>query len=307
MNEVVEKKVKASVLMSAYNAEKTIAEAIESILEQTFGDFEFIIIDDASTDKTLEIIRKYKDSRIRLFSNLYNIGLTRSLNRGLKIAKGEYIVRMDSDDISLPTRLEKQICYMDQNRNVALSSCSNIAFGAECKKNIINYDEKTIKALLIFNSVLPHPGFIFRQTLIKEGYKYNKFFKYAQDYEFQVHVSRKYTITCLRECLVKYRTSAEQISVVKYEEQMKYANITRARQFLNYGVRLNCDEAKIMQITCQDKIYDLSIIQKIRAVMIICRLKYHVSIMKVNESKQICKVCNEYIRKIEKSFVRKGK
>ena len=106
---------KVSVLMSVYNGEKYLREAVESILNQTFRDFEFIIIDDGSTDSTNEIIRSYSDCRIRLLENEENIGLTKSLNKGIDQCRGEYIARMDGDDVSLQQRFSKQLEYLINN------------------------------------------------------------------------------------------------------------------------------------------------------------------------------------------------
>ena len=112
-----------SVIMSVYNTNKSfLAEAIESILNQTYPNFEFIIIDDNSTDGSLSIIEQYmsKDDRIVLIKNKTNIGLTKSLNKGLKLAKGQYIARMDADDVSLPDRFKQQIEYMENNSHVTV-------------------------------------------------------------------------------------------------------------------------------------------------------------------------------------------
>jgi len=111
---------KISVIMSVYNGEKYLREAIESILNQTFRDFEFIIINDGSTDKTSEILSSYNDPRIVIINNKRNIGLTKSLNKGLKMVKGEYIARQDADDVSLPERLERMVNFLDMNRDVGL-------------------------------------------------------------------------------------------------------------------------------------------------------------------------------------------
>ena len=116
--------------MPAYNAEKYINEAIDSILAQTFTDFEFIIIDDGSTDSTCAIVESYSDSRIRFFKNEHNLGVAATLNRGLDLARGEYIARMDADDISLPTRFEKQAAYMDSHPDVVVCGTGVECFGA---------------------------------------------------------------------------------------------------------------------------------------------------------------------------------
>ena len=106
---------KVSVVMSAYNGERYLREAVESILNQTFNDFEFIIIDDGSTNSTGQILSSYaaQDPRIVLIRNRENIGLTKSLNKGLALARGEYIARMDADDVSLPNRFSEQVCSDD--------------------------------------------------------------------------------------------------------------------------------------------------------------------------------------------------
>jgi len=114
------KEPKVTVLMPVYNGEKYLNEAIDSILGQTFKDFKFLIINDGSTDGTADILKSYKDSRIKVTNNEKNIGLTKSLNKGLKMAKSEYIARMDADDISLPTRLQKQVEFMDSHPKVGV-------------------------------------------------------------------------------------------------------------------------------------------------------------------------------------------
>src|SRR5215472_9201923 len=102
--------------MPVYNGEKHLREAIDSILSQTFRDFEFLIINDGSTDGSVEIIASYRDPRILLVHNEKNLGLIATLNRGMDLARGEYITRMDCDDISLPRRLEKQVAFMERKR-----------------------------------------------------------------------------------------------------------------------------------------------------------------------------------------------
>ncbi|HEY9660554.1 MAG TPA: glycosyltransferase, partial [Allocoleopsis sp.] len=115
-----------SVLMAVYNGSRYVAEAIESILNQTFTDFEFLIIEDGSTDNTVQILQDYanRDPRIKLIQNEQNIGLTKSLNKGLKLAQGKYIARQDADDVSLPHRFEQQIAVFAQNPAAVLVSCS---------------------------------------------------------------------------------------------------------------------------------------------------------------------------------------
>lgn len=111
---------KVSVVMPAFNAEKYIREAVDSILNQTFTDFEFIIINDGSTDHTKEIILEYDDPRIVLLENEKNSGIVVTLNKGIQFARGEYIARMDSDDISLCNRIERQVLFLDSHAHIGL-------------------------------------------------------------------------------------------------------------------------------------------------------------------------------------------
>lgn len=294
--------MKATVLMSVYNAEKYIDEVITSVLKQTFENFEFIIINDASTDGTEEHLKQYQDSRIRLIRNKHNIGLTRSLNRGLRLAKGEYIVRIDADDICYSNRLEKQIAYMDANKDIMLSSCGLKFIGKTNEKYYVNYNAAQIKGRLVFWTVLPHPGFIFRKTLIDEGFYYDNAMKYAQDYDFQVRVSQKYPISCMRDILVYYRVSDKQISEEKFAEQQKYANITRIRQFSRYGVKLGTRTAKAIQLLCLKQIEKMKFVQLIEAMQAIIHLKFNVERMECREKDVIIYLCEYFHSQIKKEI-----
>ena len=156
-----------TVIMPVYNCELYIKEAIDSILNQTFADFDFLIIDDASTDKTVSIIKEYKDSRIQLIEKTVNTGYTISLNYGLKVAKGEYIARMDGDDISLPNRFEKQIAFLDSNPDVVLCGSNFGIIGTE-KLIILPEDNEAIKLGLLKGNCIAHPSVMFRHSVIQE-------------------------------------------------------------------------------------------------------------------------------------------
>ena len=135
---MLKKNIKISVVMAVYNGEKYLRSAIDSILSQTYIDFEFIIIDDCSTDNTANILESYTDSRIQIIRNEKNLRLPASLNKGLKIAKGKYIARMDADDIAMPDRFEKQVKYLEAHQEVAVIGGSFQVFN-EFGKDI--YDE----------------------------------------------------------------------------------------------------------------------------------------------------------------------
>ena len=149
--------LKVSVLMSVYNGDRYLREAIDSILNQTLDNFEFIIIDDGSTDASNQIIKSYRDPRLKMVKNKENIGLTKSLNIGIGLCCGEYIARMDADDISLPKRLEIQYKFMDDHPEVGI--CGTLNRGIENNKvGISKYpeDHDSIYCMLLFQNVFDH-------------------------------------------------------------------------------------------------------------------------------------------------------
>lgn len=296
--------VTASVIMTAFNAEKYIAEAIESILNQTFADFEFIIVDDASTDNTSLIIQRFTDSRIIVIRNVQNEGVAKSSNIGLRYAKGKYIIRADADDINLAERFEKQIEYMEKHPKIMLSSCSMVIFGeneAE-RKRIIRLNEQQIKANLIFNSVLPHPGFIFRREVCAEC-GYDETIRYALDYDFQVRASLKYPISCMEDIYVRYRHSDTQISTQKYKEQQEHADVVRKRMFQYYGILLTDNELKCIQLLSTGRIKDMTSTQFLVAFKLMFELKYKVKKSRCAEKSAICDLCDEMNYKVRKEII----
>ena len=167
-----------SIVMSVYNGEKYLREAVNSILNQTFKDFEFIIINDGSTDGTREILESYNDPRIILIHK-GNMGLTQSLNKGIALAKGKYIARQDADDISLPERLEKQIEFLERNEKVAL-----LGTAIEIIDEIGNYlqtikpptDDSSIRKGIKQNNYFCHGSVIFKRQGFFELGGYREFF-----------------------------------------------------------------------------------------------------------------------------------
>lgn len=194
-----------SVVMSVYNGEKYLKEAIESILSQSYKDFEFIIINDGSTDNSLNIINEYKqkDPRIKVISR-ENKGLIESLNEGVKMAEGEYIARMDADDVSLSNRLEKQLKYAQEGGFVV---CGTWAEGMVYPPN---FDQ--IKRFTLLHNPFIHPTVMFRKDVFKKVGGYRKFFKHIEDYELWTRIVFKYKTGNIPEVLLKYRVHEEQIT-----------------------------------------------------------------------------------------------
>lgn len=220
-----------SVLMSVYNGEAYLSEAIESILNQSMADFEFIIINDGSTDKSTEILKKYasKDRRIILVEQS-NIGLTKSLNKALHLAKGKYIARQDSDDVSLPDRLKMQIDYLEKNSNYVMIGSKGILIdelGKKLKDIEVLTDYHTINEYLLTNNQFIHGSIAARRDTIVEIGGYRNKFKYAQDYDLWLRMSEEYFITNIQNPLYKLRRTSSSISITKYDRQIAFATLAR--------------------------------------------------------------------------------
>jgi len=219
------KKPKITVLMAVYNGEKYLHQAIESILNQTFKDFEFLIINDGSTDKTAKILQSYHDPRIKIINNEKNIGLTASLNMGIDMSKSEYITRMDADDISLSTRFDKQINYMEENKDIAL--LGTFAHVIDENGSIIGgmykpTDDMDIKKTLKRVNPLVHGSIMMRRESLFSVGKYDPLFKKAQDYELWLRISNKYHIANLHEYLYERRIHEDSIEARYRKEQLLY-------------------------------------------------------------------------------------
>jgi len=218
---------KVTVLMSVYNGEKYLREAIDSILNQTFKKFEFLIINDGSTDKTAEILQSYQDLRIRVINNEKNIGLTKSLNKGLKLAKGEYVARMDADDISMPNRLDTQYAYMKSNPDLAIcaSSYKQIDENGDTKEITRRYLEcERLYYFLTFTNCLAHSTVFFRKSIILGVNGYNDKLMQAQDYDLWYRVSRMSKVVQIDKVLLKLRVHQNNISSKHKDSQRSIAN-----------------------------------------------------------------------------------
>lgn len=221
---------KISVVMPAYNAEKYIAEAIESILNQTYRDFEFIIINDGSTDKTEEIILSYTDDRIVYLKNEKNMGIVYTLNRGLDIAKGEYIARMDADDISLPERFKTQVQFMDKNTDIAVLGTAINIFGENIESSIFanSSNPKKAKAELFLSSSLTHPTVFIRKSILhKYALHYEEEFAGMEDFRLWWKITGCGDIMSLEVPLLNYRKHSTQITASVSEQKTE-----KAKQFL---------------------------------------------------------------------------
>ena len=241
-------KPEISVIMSVYNEEEYIGQALNSLLMQTEENFEVIIIDDASTDSTTDIISSIQDDRIKLFKNKENCGLTKNLNKALSLSKGIYIARMDGDDISMPRRFETQLEYMDEHRDVMLISCNVMCFQNDYigRVRLNKCKEKSLRASLLLYNPLPHPGYFFRRELYdKYGVLYDESFISAQDYDFCERVAERFKIGLTDDVLLLYRIHNKQISESCKKEQFENANRVRRRCLKKINIELTDKEKDV--------------------------------------------------------------
>ena len=215
---------KVTVLMSVYNGETHLRDSVDSILDQTYEDFEFLILNNASTDRTKEILELYDDPRIRLIDNDKNIGLIRSLNRGLGLAKGEYIARMDADDISLPTRLEKQVDFLDSHDSIGVLGIRSWIID-ESGDTLIRANHpivhNEILAKILLDNCFVHSSVMFRKKLIDTYGNYNNNAVLGEDYDLFLRLSRVTQMANMAEPLHKWRKNISTgMSVVNRQEQI---------------------------------------------------------------------------------------
>lgn len=240
-----------SIITSVYNSAEYISEMLDSILAQSYPDWELIIIDDASTDATWDIIMQYKDARIISVKNEKNLGLTVNLNKALSMAKGEYIIRIDGDDIAWIDRIMVQVRYMNENPDVAVAGCWMKMFGDKTGILQCSLDADRLKINLIFNAVLFHPTLIIRKSILDQ-YKiaYDTSLRYAQDYALEYEISKYAKIGSIDKILVDYRVHKKQISIEKQEKQLLCANKTRKKILEDLGVDLSDEELRCWSDFC---------------------------------------------------------
>jgi glycosyltransferase involved in cell wall biosynthesis len=228
---------KVSVLLPVFNAQNFVKEAIDSILQQTFSDFELIIINDGSTDNSSKIISEFHDDRIIVINHEENKGLIFSLNEGLDLSLGEYIVRMDADDFSLPERLSIQVDFMDINKDIVVSGGQMIDYEnkIQLSNNPIVSDE--VKAALLFSCVISHPTVIIRSAIFKkEKFYYDKSYIHSEDYELWSRVIKNYKVSNVSNVILKYRIHQNQVSQKFSKVQVEGIRECQKKQLIQLGI-----------------------------------------------------------------------
>jgi len=238
---------KITVLLPVYNCELYVVAAVESILSQTFTDFELLIIDDASTDSTVAILKSFTDPRIQLTEKPVNSGYTNSLNYGLKIAKGEYIARMDGDDISYPERFEKQIAYLENHPEVVVCG-TNQKFLGNDKLVTHPLSNEAIQIRLLWGNCIPHSSAMIRKKVLDDNaIQYDATTEPAEDYHLWIQLLAYGTLYNLPEILLEYRVYSNQVSRKRAQEQKK-SDIAAKFKMLDYlNVQWDTNEIEFLE------------------------------------------------------------
>jgi len=231
--------------MPIHNGEAFVAAAIESILGQTFRDFEFLIIDDGSTDHSVGIITAHGDPRIRLIHNERQIELIRTLNRGVGLARGKYIARMDADDISLPERLERQVGFLEANPDVGACGTWLVTMG-DREGEVWRYPESAgkIRCRLLFDVALAHPSVCMRrEAFARHGLRFDEAYPQAEDYQLWRTASGQFPLANIAEVLLRYRVHAESLS--QRCRQQQEATVRRIHEESLNGLGLTPSEEEL--------------------------------------------------------------
>ncbi len=226
--------------MSVYNGAQYLQKSLNSVLQQTYKDFEFIIVNDASTDETSAILNQiaHKEPRIEIINNEENLGLTNSLNKGLAIAKGEYIARMDADDISLPNRLHTQVNFLEQSPEVGLIGSAYHIIDKDDNFVTTNQEPLSHTELawkLHFRNAFCHSSVMFRKKVLNIVGLYNPDYRQTQDYELWARIARVSVVKNTSEPLIKFRQHGSSITQTQTLKQQRNAeNVSKRELQLTY-------------------------------------------------------------------------
>lgn len=244
-----------SVILPAYNAEKYLAQAINSILNQKCRDFELLVINDGSTDNTEEVIRSFSDSRIRYIKNDNNLGLIGTLNKGISLSAGKYIARMDADDISRDIRFEQQVKYLESNPEVVICSSSRIEFSDLSERQHISFvplDDISIRISSIFSTPFTHPAVMMRRDIVVDNnISFDLAYKYAEDYDFWIKILMHGKGYNFKVPLLLYRdtpNSQTNIGVERAIERKNTISAIQKKALKAIGLELNQRDLDFMYI-----------------------------------------------------------
>jgi len=237
--------------MPVYNAEKYLRESIDSIVDQTYTDWELVIINDGSTDSTQNIILSYNDDRIKYFENEKNMGVTKTLNKGIGLCKGNYIARFDADDVVHPNRLEAQVKFLDTHPNHIICGTAGVVVNEQDevlrKLRTISFDEG-IKIKLLFSSPLSHPSVMIRKKILEQN-PYSEDWKYIEDFELWQRIAPLGKFANINKPYLRYRWHQENISVLRESQQVKSRDKIITEQLEKMGISPSAEDLKWHHLT----------------------------------------------------------
>ena len=240
-----------SVILPVFNGEKYIGDAIDSILRQTHTELELIVIDDASTDRTREILGGYDDPRMCVLHNDNNSGIVFSLNRGLDVCKGKYVARMDADDIAMPNRLAEQLHYMKMHPEVIVESCWFEMFGAVNTEVKYPESHNQIVCSFLFGNRFLHPGYFMNNNMLRKyNIRYREDMKYAEDYDFAVRAGMCGKLANVPLVLMRYRVHESQTTSIRKPEQKMVCRKIHEYLFNKLNIQLTDDEFQVYEEVC---------------------------------------------------------
>ncbi|PXV62510.1 glycosyl transferase family 2 [Dysgonomonas alginatilytica] len=245
--------MKLSVIMPVFNAERYLREAIDSIINQSYTDWELIIINDGSIDCSENIIKSYTDTRLRYYKNEQNIGLIQTLNKGIDLCKGAYIARMDADDIAEKDRFGIQIAFLENNKEYALCGSdakvideNNIETG-----KILNLQSNEyLQINLLFSVPFIHPTILIRSEVLKDNY-FDTEYKHAEDYELWCRIANSHKVANIGNFLLRYRWHSSNVSVTNSEKQEEIKNRIICRELKNIDLQPSEKELYLHKVTFQ--------------------------------------------------------
>lgn len=244
-----------SVLLPVYNGQRYIRAAIDSILGQTFRNFELLIIDDGSTDSTADIVNSFNDSRIRIVRNKNRLKLSGALNKGMDLSRGEYVARMDADDICLPQRLAVQAAYMDSHPEVGICGSHTRIFGMKkLEVHRAPLGRERVRAHMMFDNPFVHPAVMLRKPFFdRHGLRYNGDYYPTEDYELWSRALRYFPGDNIDRVLLKYRLHADSMTRSDWNNMDEKATRIVGRLLKRSGVALTDQELEFHRSIGREK------------------------------------------------------
>lgn len=239
---------RVTVLLPVLDGEAYLREAIDSVLRQTCDDLELLVIDDGSHDRSAEIVSSYADPRVRLRRHERNVGLIPTLNEGLEEARGEYVARIDADDVAHPRRLELQVRHLDAHPDVAALGTGVRNFGEVNNSWTLKIRPPEVRARLLFECAIPHPSVMLRmETLRRHGLRYDPCYPHAEDWGLWIALAERAHLANLPAALLRYRTHPRQVTRTENAAQLRTIRRIYAVQLARIGVQASEPELDLHQ------------------------------------------------------------